>query len=138
MEQGPYINQTEVAHALKISKSGKTVGPDGIHVELLKLLEDKGLIQITNLYNTIYKTGIIPHDWPKSTFIALPKKPNASDCNDHCTISLMGHALKVFLKIIHSRIYRKCESFLGETQFGFRNSMGTILYKRISSKMSGL
>lgn len=37
----------------------------------------------------------------------------------------MSHALKVFLKIIHSRIYRKCEEHISDTQFGFRSGLGT-------------
>ncbi|CAH2267750.1 jg15167 [Pararge aegeria aegeria] len=37
----------------------------------------------------------------------------------------MSHVLKLFLKVIHSRIYSKCESQLSYTQFGFRNGLGT-------------
>lgn len=35
----------------------------------------------------------------------------------------MDHVLKLFLKITHARIYRKCEENTDETQFGFRNSL---------------
>ena len=37
----------------------------------------------------------------------------------------MSHVLKVFLKIIHQRIYSECEIAMGELQFGFRENMGT-------------
>ena len=37
----------------------------------------------------------------------------------------MSHACKIFLKIIHSRIYKKCEELISDTQFGFRNGLGT-------------
>lgn len=37
----------------------------------------------------------------------------------------MSHALKIFLKVIHQRIYKLCEDHIGRTQFGFRNPMGT-------------
>ena len=37
----------------------------------------------------------------------------------------MSHVLKIFLKIIQARIYRKCEACLSDTQFGFRSGMGT-------------
>lgn len=37
----------------------------------------------------------------------------------------MSNVLKLFLKIIHKRIYKKCEEYLSETQFGFRNGLGT-------------
>lgn len=37
----------------------------------------------------------------------------------------MSHALKLFLKIIHERIYRKLEERIGHTQFGFTSGLGT-------------
>lgn len=37
----------------------------------------------------------------------------------------MSHVLKIFLKIVHNRIYRKIEENISNTQFGFRNGFGT-------------
>ena len=37
----------------------------------------------------------------------------------------MSHVLKIFLRILHTRIYKKCEFLLEETQFGFQNGVGT-------------
>lgn len=37
----------------------------------------------------------------------------------------MNHTLKLFLKIIHDRIYSKCEATISKNQFGFRNGFGT-------------
>lgn len=37
----------------------------------------------------------------------------------------MNHTLKIFLKILHNRIYKKCERNVSENQFGFRAGMGT-------------
>ncbi|GFO41248.1 craniofacial development protein 2 [Plakobranchus ocellatus] len=38
--------------------------------------------------------GLIPTDLSKSIFIALPKKPGATECELHRTISLMSHITK--------------------------------------------
>lgn len=91
----------------------------------MKVLGEVSTKEITELFNAIYDTGHIPEDWLLSTFVTLPKKPSAKTCEEFRTISLMSHTLKIFLKIIHNRIYRKYEDNIGETQFGFRNSMGT-------------
>lgn len=40
-------------------------------------------------------------------------------------ISLMSHVLKIFLRIIHTRIYKKCDIQVDNTQFGFRRGFGT-------------
>lgn len=120
------ITRREVENAIKQSKNGRAAGPDGIQAEILKLLiEDDALSKLVDLLNTVYRTGIIPSDWLKSTFVALPKKPKAKACSEHRMISLMSHVLKLFLKIIHARIYTKCEERMGNTQFGFRNGFGT-------------
>ena len=60
-----------------------------------------------------------------SVYITLPKQPRATDCANFRTISLMPHALKIFLKIIQARIGNKIDSEVGPTQFGFRPGSGT-------------
>lgn len=119
------ILQSEVQQAIHIAKNGKTSGPDGIPVELLKALDTDIVGKFTKLLNQIYRQSQIPSDWLKSTFIPLPKKNNPKTCNDFRLISLMNHSLKILLKIIQNRIYKKCEEQLDETQFGFRGGMGT-------------
>lgn len=36
---------------------------------------------------------------------------NNEKCSDYRLLSLMNHALKVYLKTIHHRIYKKCEVY---------------------------
>lgn len=127
-EKGPEITKEEVIHAIKSQKNGKATGLDKINVEILKLIaenDSKSLDFLTTLFNKIYSSGKVPSDWLKSTFVTIPKKPNSSQCDDYRIISLMSHVLKTFLRIIHARIYRKCEYQMDNTQFGFRNGLGT-------------
>ena len=57
--------------------------------------------------------------------IDLKKKPQATKCSDHRTISLIAHTAKIIAKILRRRIERKIEDILGEDQFGFRRGKGT-------------
>ena len=57
--------------------------------------------------------------------IALKKKPQATKCSDHCTISLIASTAKIVAKILRRRIENKIEDVLGEDQFGFRRGKGT-------------
>ena len=43
-------------------------------------------------------------DWQRSVFIPMPKKGNAKECANYCTIALISHASKVMLKILHPRL----------------------------------
>ena len=48
----------------------------------------------------IWKTRQWPQDWKNSVFIPIPKKGNAKECSNYCTIALISHASKVMLKIL--------------------------------------
>jgi len=80
---------------------------------------------MTKLINTIYETGEWPKDLTEVTMIALKKKPQATKCSDHRTISLIAHTAKKVAKVLRRRIERKIEDLLEEDQFGFRRGKGT-------------
>ena len=124
-EEGPIITREEVESAIKRLKNNKAPGPDQIHEEVLKLLDPEQIKLLTNLFNKIYTGGQIPNDWLMLTFIPLPKKSNATKCSDHRIISLMSPILKAFLNIIQTRIYRRLDERISDTQFGFRKGFGT-------------
>ena len=64
-------------------------------------------------------------DWKKSVFIPVPKKGNAKECSNYCTIALISHASKVMLKILPARLqqYLNCE--LPDVQTGYKKGRGT-------------
>ena len=39
-----------------------------------------------------------------SIFIPIPKKGNAKECSNYCTVALISHASKVMLKIFQARL----------------------------------
>ena len=73
----------------------------------------------------IWKTQQWPQDWKRSVFIPIPKKGNAKECSNYCTVALILHASKVRLKILQTRLqqYMNCE--LPDVQAGFRKGRGT-------------
>jgi len=120
-KKGPYILQSEVEKVIKEMRNKKAIGNDDVPVDVLKLLGEGGLKIMTKLINTVYETGEWPKDFTEVTMIALKKKPQASKCSDHRTISLIAHTAK----ILRRRIERKIEDVLREDQFGFRRGNGT-------------
>ena len=52
----------------------------------------------------IWKTQQWPQDWKRSVFIPIPKKGNAKECSNYCTIALISYASKVMLKILQARL----------------------------------
>jgi hypothetical protein len=57
--------------------------------------------------------------------IAVKKKPKATKCSGHCTISLITYTARILVRVLRRRIERKTEDALGEDQFGFRRGKGT-------------
>ena len=43
-------------------------------------------------------------DWKRLVFIPIPKKGNAKECSNYCTIVLILHASKEMLKILQARL----------------------------------
>ena len=68
-----------------------------------------------NLENSAVAT-----DWKRSVFIPIPKKGNAKECSNYCTIILISHASKVMLKILHTRLQQYMNHALPDVQADFR------------------
>ena len=73
----------------------------------------------------IWKTQHWPQDWKRSVFIPIPKKGNAKECSNYCTIVLISHASKVILKILQARLQQYVNRELPDAQAGFRKGRGT-------------
>ena len=73
----------------------------------------------------IWKTQQWPQDWKRSVFIPIPKKGNAKECSNYCTIALISHASKVMLKILQARLQQYVNRELPDVQAGFRKGRGT-------------
>ena len=54
-----------------------------------------------------------------------PKKGNAKECSNYCTIALISHASKVMVKILSARLQQYVNWELPDVQAGFRKGKGT-------------
>ena len=97
----PDILKCEVKWTLESITTNKG---DGIPVGLFQILEDDAVKVQHSICQQIWKTQQWPQDWKKSVFIPVPKKGNAKECSNYCTIALISHASKVMLKILQARL----------------------------------
>ena len=96
----PDILEYEVKWALESITTNKASGGDGIPVELFQILKDDAVKVLSTICQQIWKTQQWPQDWKRSVFIPIPKKGNAKEGSNYCTIALISHASKVVLKIL--------------------------------------
>ena len=61
----------------------------------------------------------------RSVFIPIPKKRNAKECSNYCTIALISHTSKAMLKILQARLQQYVNRELPDVQAGFRKGRRT-------------
>ena len=103
----------------------KARGGDGIPVGLFQILQDDAVKVLHSICQQIWKTQQWPQDWKRSVFIPIPKKGNAKECSNYCTIALISHASKVILKTLQARLLQYKNHELSDVQVRFRKDRGT-------------
>ena len=96
----PDILECEVKWALGSITANKASGGDRIPTELFQILKDDAMKVLHSICQQIWKTQHCPQDWKSPVFIPIPKKGNAKECSNYCTIALISHTSKVMLKIL--------------------------------------
>ena len=95
---GPDILECKVKWALGSITMNKSDGGDGIPAGQFQILKDDGVKVLHSICQQIWKSQQWPQDWKRSVFIPIPKKGNAKECSNYCTIVLISHTSKVILK----------------------------------------
>jgi len=122
----PDILECEVKWALESITTIKASGGDRIiPVELFQILKDDALKVLRSICQQIWKTRQWPQDWKRSVFIPIPKKGNAKERSNYCTIALISHASKLMLKILQARLQQYVNRELPDVQAGFRKGRET-------------
>ena len=96
----PDILVCKVKWALGSITTNKASGGDGIPAVLFQIPNDDAMKVLHSINQQILETQQWPQDWKISVSIPIPKKDNAKECSNYCTIALISHASKVMLKIL--------------------------------------
>ena len=90
--------------------------------DLFQILKDDAIKVLHSKCQQIWKTQQWPQEERRSVFIPIPKKGNAKECSNYCTVALISHASKVILKILQVRLQQYMNQGLPA---GFREGRGT-------------
>ena len=102
----------------------KANGGGEIPVELFHILTVDAVKVLHSICQQIWKTQQWPQDWKRSVFIPIPRKGNAKECLNCCTIALISHASKVMLKILQAKLQKYVNCELPGVQARFRKGRG--------------
>ena len=101
-------------------------GGNGISAELSQILKDDPVKVLYLICQQIWKTQKWPHNWKKPVFIPIPKKDNAKEYSNYCTIAFISHASKVMFKILQARLQQYMNHKIPDVQAEFRKGKGII------------
>ena len=112
------ISREEVKNALRRMKKGKAVGPDELPVEVWKCMGKMGIKFLTRLFKRLLMGEQMPEEWRRSVLIPIYKnKGDAQCCGNYRGIKLLSHTIKVWDRIIETRLRNRVE--ISKHQYGF-------------------
>ena len=91
----PNIMECEVKWALGSITVHKASGGDGIPLDLFQILKDDAVKVLHSICQQIWKIQQWPQHWKRSVFIPIPKKGNAKNSSNYCTVALISHTSKI-------------------------------------------
>ena len=89
------------------------------------MLKDDAVKVLHSICQQIWKTQQWPNGWKRSVFIPIPKKGNAKECSNYCTIALISLDSKLTLKILQARLQQYVNQEIPDVQAGFIKGRGT-------------
>ena len=119
----PDLMEGKVKWVLGSITANNASGGDGILAELFQIKDDAVQV-LHSICQQIWKTQQWLQDWKRSVFIPIPKKGNARECSNYCTIALKSHASKIMPQILQTRFQQYVNHELLYVQAGFRKGRG--------------
>ena len=129
------FSQNVVKQYLDDIDINKAQGPDNISGVVLKKYS-KALCQpLSLIFQLIYNTGLVPHQWKLANVVPVFKKGNNKNVSNYRPISLTCLKAKVMERIAYEKILCRTENLIDSRQHGFlRNkSCSTNMISRTES-----
>ena len=105
-------------------KKRKAVGPDELPDEVWKCMGKMEIKFLTRLFNRLLMGERMREKWRRSVLIPIYKnKGDAQCCENYRGIKLMSHTMKVWERIIETRLRDRVE--IKKQQYGFMPGKGT-------------
>ena len=114
------VTEMDVRLALRKLRVGKAAGEDEVAPEYVKYGGTEFIKVLTKLLQECWKQGKIPQRWRKTIVIPIHKKGNSNDCDNYRAISLSPVVLKVYTRVLESKLRQQIDHQLEDEQTAFR------------------
>jgi Reverse transcriptase (RNA-dependent DNA polymerase) len=114
-----------VKKTLKKMKTGKTLGPDDIPIEVWRCIDDIAIVWLTKLFNIIFRSNKMSDEWRRSILVPIFKnKEDIQSCTNYKGNKLMSHTMKLWERVIEHRLRKLIN--VSKNQFGFMSGRSTM------------
>lgn len=114
------ITLTDIQLAIKNTKQGKAPGPDGLTLQYYKTLLPSLGQYLTKLFNDLGKGKPLHKDTLQAQITVIHKEDkDPTQCGSYRPISLLNTDLKLFTKILATRLQQHITSLIHLDQVGF-------------------
>ena len=121
------VVEEEITNYLDSMKLGKSLGPNSLPTYLLKAVKNVIAKPLCAIINNSFTNGIFPDAFKIAKVVPIFKKGSRLNRTNYRPISLLSNIIKMFEKLMHTRLYNFLNRFncLYKYQFGFRNKHST-------------
>ena len=121
------VTCSEIETEISKLKTGKSVGPFSIPIDILKMLKAYISKPLEIVFNASISTGVVPSDFKIANVVSVFKKGSQSSLCNYRPISLISVFSKLLEKLVYNRLIKFLEKnkVLFENQYGFRTKHST-------------
>ncbi|KFR17924.1 hypothetical protein N306_15518, partial [Opisthocomus hoazin] len=105
----PLVEEDCVRDRLRDLNAHKSMGPDGMHPQVLKELADVIAEPLSIIFERSWRTGEVPEDWRKASVTPIFKKGKKEDPGNYRPVSLTSIPGKVMEQLILEAIIKQVE-----------------------------
>jgi len=117
----PLVKEDCVRDRLSNLDAHKSMGPDGMHTQVLRELEDSIAEPLSIIFERSWRTGEVREDWRKASVTPIFKKGKKEDSGNYRPVSLTSIPGKMMEQLILDVIIKKEEEkkVVRSSQHGF-------------------
>ena len=99
-----HITPLEVEQQVKVMKSDKACGSDGVPPGIFKLLPGQWNLLLTNLFNVVFSSAMYPRAWASAKLVIVFKKEKRKDVKINRGITIMNSIAKLYDMVLYLRL----------------------------------
>ncbi|KFZ45650.1 hypothetical protein N321_03683, partial [Antrostomus carolinensis] len=106
----PTVGEDQVREHLRNLNVHKSMGPDGIHLRVLRELANELAKPLSIILEKSWQSGEVPADWKKGNITPIFKKGNKEDPGNYRPVSLTSVPGKIMEQILLETMIRHMEN----------------------------